>query len=170
MAGSYRIISARLLTRENFAEFGDVIDTGGGLHYPINGGMTERFHALARPEAAGPGGHVLINIFTGQPYRLPLTLCMVERHPLGSQAFMPLSPRPFLVVVCPDGEDGPGEPQAFVTAPGQGVNYPCNLWHGVLTVIGEPQDFLVVDRGGDGMNLEEHVFETPYEIRLPQGV
>ena len=51
--------------------------------------------------------------------------------------------------------------------PGQGVNYPRNLWHGVLTPIGEPQDFLVVDRGGDGVNLEEHFFAEPYEIHLP---
>ena len=71
MASPSRIITARPLTRENFAAFGDVIDTEGGLHYPINGGMTERFHALARAEAAGPDGHVLINIFQGQPYRFP---------------------------------------------------------------------------------------------------
>ncbi|WP_457938952.1 ureidoglycolate lyase [Mesorhizobium sp. 10J20-29] len=167
MGSPSRVITARPLTREKFAEFGDVIDTEGGLHYPINGGMTERFHALARPEAAGPDGHVLINIFQGQPYRLPLAMRMVERHPLGSQAFIPLSPQPFIVVVCHDEAGKPGEPHAFVTAPGQGVNYPRNLWHGVLTVIGEPQDFLVVDRGGDGVNLEEHVFSEPYEIRLP---
>ena len=63
--------------------------------------------------------------------------------------------------------DGPGEPHAFVTAPGQGVNYPRNRWHGVLTPIGEDQDFLVVDRGGDGVNLEEYFFDEPYEIHLP---
>jgi ureidoglycolate lyase len=47
------------------------------------------------------------------------------------------------------------------------VNYPRNLWHGVLTPIGEPQDFLIVDRGGAGNNLEEFFFSEPYEIRLP---
>jgi ureidoglycolate lyase len=94
---------------------------------------------------------------------------MVERHPFGSQAFMPLSPRSFLVVVCPDTAEGPGMPQAFLTAPGQGISYPRNRWHGVLTPIGAPQDFLVVDRGGDGSNLDEHVFDQPYEIRLPAG-
>jgi ureidoglycolate lyase len=164
-----RVVTAELLTRENFKAFGDVIDTGGDLHYPINGGRTERYHALAHAEAAGPNAHVLISIFRGTPYDFPLELAMVERHPFGSQAFMPLSPRPFLVVVCHDGEDGPGTPHAFVTQPGQGVNYPRNLWHGVLTPIGEPQDFLVVDRGGDGPNLEECHFSHPFEIRLPQG-
>ncbi|TIN71656.1 MAG: Ureidoglycolate hydrolase, partial [Mesorhizobium sp.] len=88
-------------------------------------------------------------------------------HPFGSQAFIPLSPRPFLVVVCHDGEQGPDEPHAFITAPGQGINYRRNLWHGVLTPLGEPQDFLIVDRGGDGSNLEEFHFSHAYEIHLP---
>lgn len=167
MTDPSRIVVARRLTRQNFQPFGEVIDTDGGVHYPINGGMTERYHALARATARGPDAHVLINIFSGMPYPFPLQLKMVERHPLGSQAFMPLSPQPFLVVVCPDTAEGPGEPHAFVTMPGQGVNYPPNLWHGVLTVIGEPQDFLVVDRGGEGKNLEEHFFPEPYEVRLP---
>ena len=163
-----RVIVARPLTRENFAEFGDVIDKGGDLHYPINGGKTERFHDLARVEAAGPNARVLINIFHATPYEFPLTLSMVERHPFGSQAFMPLSPAPFIVVVCHDGDEGPGIPHAFITEPGQGVNYPRNLWHAVLTPIGEPQDFLVVDRGGDGGNLEECYFSHPFEIHLPK--
>ena len=92
---------------------------------------------------------------------------MVERHPFGSQAFMPLSPRPFLVVVAHDTPNGPGEPHVFLTHPGQGVNFPKGLWHGVLTPIGEAQDFLVVDRAGDEQNLEEHFFADPYEIHLP---
>ncbi len=162
-----RIVIALPLTRESFAPFGDVIDTGGDNHYLINGGKTERYHALARPEATGPGGHVLISIGKATAYELPLTLAMVERHPLGSQAFIPLSPRPFLVVVCHDENGRPGEPHAFMTQPGQGVNYPRNRWHGVLTPIGDAQDFLIVDRGGEGSNLEEFFFETPYEIRVP---
>ena len=162
-------IVARPLTRENFAEFGEVIDTNFDTHYPINAGKCERFHALARAEATGPDACVIINIFKGTPYDFPLKLSMVERHPLGSQAFIPLSPRPYLVVVCPDTDDGPGEPHAFVTAPGQGVNYPRNLWHAVLTPIGENQDFIVVDRGGSGSNLEEFHFSHPYEIVLPEG-
>jgi ureidoglycolate lyase len=162
-----RIITARPLTRENFAEFGDVIDMETDHHYPINEGRTERYHALARAEAAGPNAHVLINLFRGTPYAFPLELSMVERHPFGSQAFIPLSPRPFVVVVCHDGEDGPETPHAFLTKPGQGVNYPRKLWHGVLTPVGESQDFVVIDRGGDGVNVEEFYFPQPFEIHLP---
>ena len=163
-----KIITARPLARENFAPFGEVIDFDTDSHYPINEGRCERYHALAKPEATGPNGHVLINLFRGTPYDFPLKLTMVERHPFGSQAFIPLSPRPFVVVACPNGPDGPGEPAAFLTAPGQGVNYPRGLWHGVLTPIGEAQDFVVVDRGSDGSNVEEFHFSHPYEIHLPQ--
>jgi len=164
-----RIIVAEPLTRDGFAEFGDVIDTGGANHYPINGGRTERFHDLATAEATGPNARVIISMARGTPYEFPLRLAMVERHPFGSQAFIPLSPRPFVVVVCHDGPDGPGEPRAFLTRPGQGINYPRNLWHGVLTPVGAPQDFIIVDRAGDGANLEEFYFSHPYEIRLPEG-
>jgi ureidoglycolate lyase len=162
-------IVAQPLTRESFSAFGDVIDTEGSNHYPINNGKCERHHDLARPEVTGPNARVLISIARGTPYEFPLKLTMVERHPLGSQAFIPMSPRPFVVVVCPDGPDGPGTPQAFLTAPGQGVNYRRNLWHGVLTPVGETQDFVMVDRGGDGPNLEEFYFSHPYEIHLPEG-
>ncbi|MBN9072497.1 MAG: ureidoglycolate lyase [Rhizobiales bacterium] len=164
-----RIIVARPLTRENFAPFGDVIETDGAHHYPINGGRCERYHDLAKVEAAGPNARVLISLFKATPYEFPLKLTMVERHPLGSQAFVPLSPRPFVVVVCPDAPDGPGRPEAFLTQPGQGVNYPRGRWHGVLTPFGDSQDFVVVDRGGDGQNLEEAYFPEPYEIHLPGG-
>lgn len=161
-------IVAQPLTRAAFAPFGDVIDTDWDNHFPINAGKCERYHDLAKVEAEGPNARVLISIFRGTPYDFPLRLGMVERHPLGSQAFVPLSPAPFLVVVCPDEGASPGVPRAFVTRPGQGVNYRRNLWHAVLTPIGGSQDFLVVDRGGDGDNLEEHHFEEPWEVRLPR--
>jgi ureidoglycolate lyase len=162
-----RKLIPRTLTRENFAEFGDVIDMSGANHFPINGGKAERYHDLATPEVAGPGSRVALSLCRSAPYDFPLQLKLVERHPFGSQAFMPLSPRPFLVVVCHDTGAGPGEPHAFITQPGQGVNYPRNRWHGVLTPIGASQDFLIVDRAGEGTNLEEFFFPEPYEIHLP---
>ena len=164
-----RTILATPLTREAFAPFGDVIETEDAQHFPINGGKCERYHDLATVEVDGPNARALVSIFKGMPYDFPLELTLVERHPLGSQAFVPLQPAPFLVVVCPDGPNGPGAPRAFLTRPGQGVNYPKGRWHAVLTPIGAPQDFLVVDRGGDGNNLEEHHFEEPWIITLPEG-
>lgn len=162
-----RILTARPLIRAAFAPFGEVIETEGARHYPINGGKCERYHDLARVEATGTNARVLVNLFRGTPYDFPLKLAMVERHPFGSQAFYPLSRMPFLVVVCENKAGRPGAPQAFLTAPGQGVNYHRNVWHGVLTPIEAPQDFIVVDRGGEEVNIEEFFFEEPWEIHLP---
>ncbi|MGV8953357.1 MAG: ureidoglycolate lyase [Cypionkella sp.] len=154
------------LTASAFAPFGQVIELAGAQHYPINGGMTERYHDLARVELGGVHARPLISIFRGQPYSLPLRLTLVERHPLGSQAFYPLSDRPFLVIVADDVSGTPATPRAFLTAPGQGVNIAMNTWHGVLTPLQAESDFLVVDRGGDGNNLEEHHFPTPHTVQL----
>ena len=152
------------LTQAAYAPFGQVIETEGAHHYPINGGMTERYHDLARVELGGVHPRPLVSIARGQPYALPLTLKMVERHPLGSQAFFPLSQRPFLSIVAPDLGGKPGLPRAFLAGPGQGINIAMNTWHGVLTPIGPEADFLCVDRGGEGNNLEEHFFEHPWRI------
>jgi len=157
-------IAIEPLSADAFGPFGQVIELAGAHHYPINGGMTERYHDLARIELGGPDPRPLLSIFRGQPYALPLSLRLVERHPLGSQAFYPLSPRPFLVVVAEDRHGTPQTPRAFLTAPGQGVNIAMNTWHGVLTPLEAESDFLVVDRGGPGNNLEEYVFPEPFTV------
>lgn len=164
-----RVVTARPLTRAAFAPYGDVLDTDWTNHYPINAGRCERFHELARIDAIGEDARAILSIFCGTPYDMPLTLTLVERHPLGSQAFMPLDGRPFLVVVCPDEDGRPGRPEAFLTAPGQGVNYHRNVWHGVLTPLGQSQTFIVADRGGSGNNLEEFTLDEPFTIELPEG-
>lgn len=156
------------LTAESFAPFGQVIELDGAEHYPINNGMTERYHDLAEVELGGVRPRPLISIFRGKPYDLPLALRMVERHPLGSQAFYPLGDKPFLVIVAGDLSGTPDMPRAFITRPGQGVNIAMNTWHGVLTPLEQAADFLVVDRGGDGNNLQEHHFDVPHLVRHPQ--
>lgn len=152
------------LTAEAFAPFGQVIEISGAHHYPINSGMTERYHDLARVELGGVHARPLISLFRGKPYALPLALNLVERHPLGSQAFYPLSANPWLVIVAEDAGGSPVRLRAFAPAPGQGVNIAMNTWHGVLTPLEAESDFLVVDRGGDGNNLEEHHFQTSVTI------
>src|SRR5690606_36109791 len=130
-------------------------------------GMTERFHDLARVELGGVHPRPLISIARGLHYDLPLTLRMMERHPLGSQAFYPLSSRPFLSIVAPDESGRPGTPRAFRCAPGQGINMAMNTWHGVLTPLEAESDFLLIDRGGDGNNLEEYFFDEPWIVINP---
>ena len=112
-----------------------------------------RYHDLAKVETTGDNARTMISLLRGKPYALPLKLEMVERHPFGSQAFVPLSINPFLVVAAHDSPDGPSEPVAFLTQPGQGVNIHRNVWHGILTPLQGESDFVVIDRGGDGVNL-----------------
>jgi ureidoglycolate lyase len=158
------MIKALPLTKAAFAPFGDVIEMDGAQHFAINSGHCERYHDLANLEVRGANGRQIISIFDANPYPLPLRLNMVERHPFGSQAFMPLNDNPFLVIVAPDGAAGPGTPLAFVTAPGQGVNYAAGTWHSVVTPISKSQRYLVIDRAGDGNNLEEHFYTESFLI------
>ncbi|AJY41060.1 ureidoglycolate lyase [Burkholderia humptydooensis] len=143
------------LTRAAFAPFGDVIETAGAKQIPINLGTTMRFHDLAKIDVADEGGRPLVNLFRGQPRALPFEVTMLERHPLGSQAFIPLTDRPYIVVVAPAGDLDPSKIRAFVTSGWQGVNYAKGVWHHPLIAFGEVSDFIVVDRGGDGLNLNE---------------
>lgn len=161
------ILTIRPLTAETFAPFGDVIEARPETMRLINGGTTERFHALAAPEVAGEGARLIINIFRGQPRAFPYRLDMMERHPLGSQSFSPLGGRPYLVVVSPDEGGRPGRPQVFLARSDQGVNYRRNTWHHPLMAVGEVSDFLIVDRDGPGNNLEEFFFDTPFTILEP---
>jgi len=160
-------IIAQPLTRSAFAPFGEVIEKDLGETRIINDGKCVRHHDLAKIDLRGASARPVISIFAGTAYDIPLELKMVERHPLGSQAFIPLHDRPFLVIVCPSDHGTPGTPVAFLTHPGQGVSFPPGQWHGVLTPIVEDGDFLVIDRDGEGDNPEEHYFDKPYTIALP---
>jgi ureidoglycolate lyase len=144
------------LTREAFAPFGDVIELEGAKQIPINLGTTIRYHDLAPSvDVTDQGGRTLVNLFRGQPRELPFEVKMLERHPLGSQAFIPLNDKPYLVVVAPAGELDESKVRAFVTSGWQGVNYAKGVWHHPLLSLGEVSDFIVVDRGGEGLNLNE---------------
>jgi len=150
------------LTAAAFAPWGDVIEKRGAPDRRINQGMCGRFHDLARLDFGD--GRAGISLFDAEARHLPHVVDMVERHPEGSQAFMPVSGVPFLVVVADDAGGVPVGLRAFVTAPGQSVNLMRGVWHGVLAPLGQPGQFAVVDRIGDGPNLQEHWFDTPYVI------
>ena len=145
------------------APFGDVLDCAGDPDRIINQGLCGRYHDRARLDFAD--GRAGVSLFKAEPRALPLTLEMVERHPEGSQCFIPMSMDPFLVIVAPDENGAPGTPFAFETAPGQAVNFHRGTWHGVLTPLHAPGLFAVVDRIGAGANLEEHWFQEPFAVR-----
>ncbi len=157
------------LNADAFAPFGDVIEAGRTTPVLINEGTTERFHDLASVDVNAQGGIPLINIFRGTPRQHPIEIRMMEKHPLGSQAFMPLSGRPYYVVVAePAATVSPEDLHCFLASPGQGVSYAKNVWHHPLLALDEKSDFLVVDRGGDGSNLIETYFKPTDYRYLPQ--
>ncbi|PYG28786.1 ureidoglycolate lyase [Pelagimonas varians] len=157
-----KVLTLTPLTAEAFAPFGDVLDVSGPPDKMINAGLCGRYHDRACLDFSD--GKAGISLFQGEARQFPIVLDLVERHPDGSQAFLPMGSDPFVVVVAPDEGGKPGVPQAFLTAPGQGVNYHKGTWHGVLTPLHAPGLFAVVDRIGDGPNLEEHHFDTPFTI------
>jgi ureidoglycolate lyase len=164
---STTLLRAEALTAAAFQPFGEVMEASPTAHhFAINGGNTLRFHDLARLDA-GPDGRMMVSIFRGQPRPLPFTVCMMERHPKGSQAFMPLSGQPYLVVVAP-----PGQPpdaatlRVFLAGPQQGVNYAAGVWHHPLLALHQPCDFLVLDRDGSGPNCDEVQLQHKVMISL----
>lgn len=144
------------LTAAAFAPFGELIAVDAAKrHFSINGGNTERYHDLAEL-VPGPDGKLIVSIFRGLPRQLPFAIEMMERHPLASQAFVPLTAQPYLVVVAPPGPaPGPDDLRAFLARPGEGVNYAPGTWHHPLLALNEICDFLVVDRSGPGNNCDE---------------
>ena len=158
------MIQIEPLTAEAFAPFGDVIRLKPAPDKLINQGHCGRHHDLATLSAVE--GRVGISLFDAKAITLPYSLEMMERHPLGSQAFLPMQRAEFLVVVAEDHMNTPGTPRAFIAPDGVGVNYHAKVWHGVLAPL-VPMVFAVVDRIGLGSNLEEHWFETPISVKKP---
>ena len=150
------------LTAEAFAPYGDVIAVAGAPDKLINQGMCGRHHDLARLDFSD--GRAGISLFDAKARSFPYHVDMVERHPDGSQAFIPIDNVPFLVVVADDEAGKPVNLKAFVTRPGQSINLHRGVWHGVLAPIGKPGQFVVIDRIGDGPNLEEHWFDEAYLV------
>ena len=155
-------IAVQPLDPDAFLPFGDVLGTAGDPDRIINQGLCGRYHDRARLDFGD--GRAGISLFDAEPRALPYTCDLLERHPLGSQAFLPLHEHPFLVIVAPDEGGRPGRPLAFLTAPGQGVNLLRNAWHGVLTPLHAPGRFAVIDRIGEGANLQEHWLEEPVVV------
>ena len=159
-------ITALPLTAASFAPYGDVLDATGDFRL-INQGQCQRHHDRARIDVGlGIGGDARpgISVFQAQPRALPYAFDLVERHPDGSQAFLPMTEHPFLVIVAPDLGGTPGQPRAFLTNGAQGINLHRGTWHGVLTPLHAPGLFAVVDRIGPTPNLQEHRYPAPFTV------
>jgi len=156
-------ITTTPLTKDGFAPYGEVLEAAGEPDKIINNGFCGRFHDRAQMDF-GDNGRAGISIFKAEPRALPYVLELVERHPEGSQAFIPMGYDPYLVVVADDDSGTPVNIRAFIAQAGQGINFHRNTWHGVLTPLAEPGLFAVVDRIGNTPNLEEFLLDPQYVV------
>jgi ureidoglycolate lyase len=151
-----RVIKPVPLTAEAFAPYGDVIEARADLEQiPINYGQTNTFNKFAKVDVTAEGGETQLRIFRTTPLPRPLQLKIMERHPLGSQAFVPLGDQPYMVAVAEKGDLDPKKIKVFLAQPNQGVNYHAGTWHHYSLALNEVSDFLVIDRGGPGKNCDE---------------
>jgi len=162
-----RLLAPEPLTGEAFAAFGDVIETRGHRPSTINDGQALRFNDLATIDVLAEHGRPLLNIFRARPWPAPIRIRMMERHPLSSQAFVPLAGTPFLILVAPPGDRvTPETLHLFRSAGRQGVNYRRGAWHHPLLALEQDAEFLVIDRGGRGANCDLWHLDASDEIIL----
>ncbi len=162
-----RQLNIQPLTRNAFAPYGDVISTAEAMDViKINEGNTQRFDNLAKLSICSENGNPCLSIFRSNPLPLPITIYALENHPLASQAFFPLSKRPYLVVVAPPGELNERQIAAFLASPDQGVNYYPGTWHHYSLALEEESDFLVIDSQMEQSNCNEITLSTPRQLML----
>lgn len=166
-----RKLNVEPLTADAFAPFGDVIEASADAQQlSINYGNTTRFHDLAALDVSSEGGRAGVSIFRSRPLDLPIVIRLMEYHPKSSQAFMPLSARPYLVVVAPKGGFDPATMKAFLASGHQGVNYHAGTWHHFSLALEADSDFLVIDRIASDDNCVEHHLATDEQVLLNLGV
>ena len=147
------IVEPKLITKEKFSKYGDVITTENIKPLEINNGYAKRFDGIANIDTSSENGVTTISIFSALKRSFPMKIDMMEKHPLGSQAFVPMKETTFLTIVAPEGEKPDLEKiESFIIPKGLGVNYNAGVWHFPL-ISTEDMDFLVVDRKGSGDNL-----------------
>ena len=148
-----KIIKPIPITKENFSKFGDIISTKDIQPLEINNGYAKRYDDIANLNTSKENGETTISIFSALKRNFPMKIDMMEKHPLGSQAFIPMKETTFLAFVAPSGEKPDlSKTEAFIISPGIGINYKPGTWHFPL-ISTENMNFLVIDRKGSGDNL-----------------
>ena len=154
-----KIIKPIKINRSNFATYGDLISTSDVNPININAGYAKRFDNLANLNTSKDGGQTIVSIFSALKRTFPMTVDMMEKHPLGTQAFIPMKDTIFLAFVAPPGNSPDiNKIQSFIIPPRTGINYKPGIWHFPL-ISTEDTNFLVIDRKGKGENLIIHKFE-----------
>ena len=154
-----KIIKPIKISKSNFSAYGDLISTDDINPMNINAGYAKRFDNLANVVTSIDGGKTIVSIFSALKRTFPMKIDMMEKHPLGSQAFIPMKETTFLSFVAPPGKSPEvSKIQSFIIPPKTGINYKPGIWHFPLSST-EDTDFLVIDRKGSGKNLIIHKFE-----------
>ena len=155
-----KIIKPVKISRSNFSLYGDLISTNDINPIDINAGYAKRFDNLANLNTSKNEGKTIVSIFAALKRTFPMKIDMMEKHPLGSQAFIPMKETTFLVLVAPQG-DAPeiNKIKSFIVPPGIGINYKPGIWHFPL-ISTKNMNFLVIDRKGIGNNLVIHNFKN----------
>ena len=154
-----KIFKPTKINRKNFNPYGDLISSDDIDYIDINAGYAKRFDNLANIETLNGGGKTIVSIFSASKRTFPMKIDMMEKHPLGSQAFIPMKETTFLSFVAPPGESPEiSKIQSFIVPPKTGINYKPGIWHFPL-ISTEDTNFLVIDRKGNGENLIIHKFE-----------
>ena len=154
-----KIIKPIKISKSNFSAYGDLISTDDINPMDINAGYAKRFDDLANVDTSIDGGKTIVSIFSALKRTFPMKIDMMEKHPLGSQAFIPMKETTFLSFVAPAGESPEiSKIQSFIIPPKTGINYKPGIWHFPL-ISTEDTDFIVIDRKGSGKNLIIHKFE-----------
>ena len=163
-------LTVEKLTQEAFAPFGNVIEMEGRGSFPINDGRADRYDALAEVDCEGSERRPIISMVHARQYDFPQTVTFLERHPYGSQAFIPTTDIPFVVVVAaPDTDLDESTLHAFMSNGLQGINYSRNTWHHVMLTPFDDVTFIVVDRSDPGSNCEEHWYAEGEQPSLDSG-
>ena len=153
------VIKPIKIARDNFAEYGDLISSNDIYPMDINDGYAKRFDNLANINTSKDEGKTIVSIFSALKRTFPMKINMMEKHPLGSQAFIPMKETTFLSFVAPPGKSPEiSKIQSFIIPPKTGINYKPGIWHFPL-ISTEDTNFLVIDRKGNGENLIIHKFE-----------
>ncbi|MAH02206.1 MAG: ureidoglycolate hydrolase [Candidatus Pelagibacter sp.] len=153
------IIKPVEITRKNFAAYGDLISSDNIKPIDINAGYAKRFDNLANINTSRDGGKTIVSIFSTLKRTFPMKIDMMEKHPLGSQAFIPMKETNFIVLVAPPGDKPEiSKIESFVVSRRIGINYKPDIWHFPL-ISTENMNFLVMDRKGTGDNLIIYNFE-----------
>ena len=152
-------IKPKIINKKNFKKFGQIIDTSKKSYFRINNGYAKRYDNLGKIDTSSKKGKTIVSIFSAKKRQFPMKIDMMEKHPLGSQAFIPMRETYFFAFVAPKGNrPNLKKIKSFKIPKQTGINLNQGIWHFPL-ISTKNMNFLVIDRKGKGKNLIIYKFK-----------